>query len=324
MADTTESLPDQQEQAQLRAKYYNATLVRRIDVHSDLARFCVQTDAPIPRFQAGQYVALGLGYWERRVQPSQNEQLAPAKQRKMVRRAYSISCPMIDDRGNLAACEDLDYLEFYVTLVRQADDGQGKPPALTPRLFHLREGDRLCVERRIVGRYTLEGVGPNDQVLMLGTGTGEAPHNAMAAQLLRSGHRGRIIVATTSRVRADLAYLQTHRELMQRYSHYRYLSLTTREPENIDSKHPGYVGKQYLQDLYVSGKLAEMAGTEIVPATTHVFLCGNPAMIGYTPPGAPPPRQPGMLQRLLADGFEHHDHHEAVPGVGHVRFEKYW
>ncbi|WP_153558473.1 ferredoxin--NADP reductase [Roseimaritima sediminicola] len=322
MSSTVEpSPPDAQEQQELRSRHYNAQIIRRVDCHDNLAIFRVRPDGDIPRFQAGQYVALGLGYWEPRVQPSQAESVPEKKLRKLVRRAYSISCPMLDDRNQLAACDDIDYLEFYITLVREAGEPGGRAPALTPRLFGLQEGDRLCMESKIVGRYVLEGIEPDDTLLLIATGTGEAPHNAMAARLLRDGHRGPILMATTGRYIGDFAYRQTHQELMRRYPNFRSLNFTTREPENVDRTHPQYVGKHYIQDLFQSGQLAELCGTELSPDSTHVFLCGNPAMIGYTPPGAPPPEQPGMLQVLKQAGFVHNDD---PPTVGHIRFEKYW
>ncbi len=73
----------------LRQKSYNATVIRRIDITSDLARFQIRPDAGVPAFEPGQYVAVGMGYWESRVAETQEENLEPAKLRKMVRRAYS-------------------------------------------------------------------------------------------------------------------------------------------------------------------------------------------------------------------------------------------
>ncbi len=303
----------------LRATQYNATLTQRIDVTDDLVRMRVRPDRPLTRFEPGQYVAIGLGHWEPRVQPSQREVVPEKNWTKLVRRAYSISCPMLDEHDRLVTYDRLNYLEFYIALVRGSDDSDQPAPALTPRLFGLTVGDRLNVAPKITGTYTLAGVAPADTVLMLSTGTGEAPHNAMTAQLLSSGHSGRLINVTSVRRRADLGYLREHQCLMKQYPNYRYLPLTTREPENLDRNHPHYVGKQYVQELFVSGKLAELAGDPLCPSRTHVYLCGNPAMIGFVPPGGQPLAQPGMLPLLEAAGFtaEH-------PGCGHVRFEKYW
>lgn len=305
----------------LRHRHYNATIIERIDVHEDLARFRIRPDEPIAPFDAGQYVAIGLGNWEPRLPGTQVEAITEAKLRKLGRRAYSISCPMIGSDGRVATVGSVDFLEFYITLVRRADDDHKHPPVLTPRLFLLGAGDRIEVQKKIVGTYTLGQIDPDDTVLMLGTGTGEAPHNAMAATLLADGHRGKVINVTSVRKRSDLAYASEHAALAGLHPNYKYLAYTTREPENIDSSHPGYIGKQYLQSLFTSGKLAIDAGDPLSPANTHVFLCGNPSMIGYVPPGSDPPTTPGMLQVLGAAGFSDDQHSN---GAGSIRFEKYW
>jgi ferredoxin/flavodoxin---NADP+ reductase len=303
----------------LRDAHYNATLLERVDIHEELFRIRVRPDAGFARFQPGQYVAIGLGNWEARVQPSQFEELDEKRLTKIVRRAYSISCPMLNPDNALATCDDVDYLELYITLVRQSWELNSKAPALTPRLFNLAAGDRLVVEAKIAGHYTLDGVNDDDTVLMISTGTGEAPHNAMTAGLLRRGHRGRIINFTTARNRIDLGYWDEHQRLMKLFPQYRYIATTTRDPENLDVNHAGYVGKQYVQDLFTSGKLAAMADDPLDPARTHVFLCGNPAMIGLVRAGDKPPAQLGMLPLLVKAGFTNE---EVGPGL--VRYEKYW
>ncbi|TWU16700.1 Ferredoxin--NADP reductase [Allorhodopirellula heiligendammensis] len=313
--------PDPEEQQQLRDQFYNATIIDRIDLTEDLSKFRIRPDEPLPPFEPGQYLAIGLGNWEPRLSGTQTQELPVNKTRKIVRRAYSISCPMLHADGTLATQECVDYLEFYITLVRHGENAASKPPALTPRLFCKSVGDRLVMERKVTGKYVLGSYEPDDTMLFLGTGTGEAPHNAMVAKLLATGHRGRIVIATSVRYRRDCAYLKEHETLMQRYGNYVYLPLTTREEENIRTDHPHFVGKQYLQTLFTSGKLAELAGDPLAPSNTHVFLCGNPAMIGYVPPGADAPENPGMLPLLRAAGF-HYDVQEHRAGT--IRFEKYW
>ena len=305
----------------LRERYYNATVIERIDCHENLARFRVRPDSGVPSFQAGQYVTLGLGYWEPRLEGTQEEEVPEKKRARVAKRAYSISCPLLDDQGHLAPNDSLDYLEFYITLVRAAGSPDKAPPVLTPRLFCLGKGDRIEIGKKVVGAYTLGEIDPDATVLMLGTGTGEAPHNAMTADLLARGHRGRIVNACCVRYLGDLAYHPRHLSLMDQFDNYRYLPCTTRERVNLDRDMPGYVGKQYLQDLFSSGKLAEAADDPLSPENTHVFLCGNPDMIGYVPPGAPEPATPGMLPMLEEAGFrQDHD----GDGPGRIQFEKYW
>src|SRR5207248_8828802 len=178
---------------------------------------------------------------------------------------------VLDEGGRLLDRSGADWLEFYVVLVR--DSEKEKPPALTPRLFLLNEGDRLFVGEKITGHYTLDSVKPGDAVVFLSTGTGEAPHNYMLWDLLRRGHEGRMLSACCVRYRRDLGYIATHEELMRRYPNYTYLPLTTREADTVHNK-------VYVQDLITSGELEKQLGRAPDPQTTHVFLCGNPKMIG--------------------------------------------
>ena len=108
-----------------------------------------------------------------------------------------------------------------------AKSDREKPPALTPRLFMLREGDRLAVGRKITGHFTADSVKPDDSVVFLSTGTGEAPHNYLTWQLLRQGHRGKMLSACCVRFRRDLGYLEMQDKLVKQYPNYKYLALTT-------------------------------------------------------------------------------------------------
>lgn len=306
---------------ELRQKHYNATVVGQRMVNEDLMIVRVRPDEKISPFCGGQYTTLGLGYWEPRVADTQSEVVEEKDLRKVVKRAYSISFPLLNDQLELVTQAELDYLEFYIVLVRETP---GAPPALTPRLFHLRPGDRLFMGRKITGHYTLADVADGQDVVFLATGTGEAPHNAMLAELLARGHRGHIVHAVCVRLLTDLGYRETHDELQRRYPHYRHLELTTREPFNLDKQHPQYVGKQYIQDLLTRGTLDQLLGRALDPLHTHVFLCGNPAMIGIPTDDDEGrrtyPQPTGVIELLERRGF-----HTAERGSsGTIHFEKYW
>lgn len=130
----------------------------------------------------------GLGFWEPRHEGCQPETILEKDLPKVVKRAYSISCSVLDDDGRLLDRTHADWLEFYVVLVR--DSNKEKPPALTPRLFMLEQGGRLFLGEKITGHFTLDTVQPTDSVLFLSTGTGEAPHNYMLWELLHGSIRG--------------------------------------------------------------------------------------------------------------------------------------
>jgi len=235
----------------LREKHYNATITSFENYHSDLWILRVKPDVGDARHDPGQYATLALGYWEPRLDGS-DEHLDESKVEKLVRRSYSISHPMIDENDNLVAPEDIDGVEFYIVLVRP--EGMDHLPELTPRLALKKAGDRVFMGAKVAGRYTLKTVtDPESDVVMLATGTGEAPHNNMAAQLLRNGHTGRIVSACTVRYQRDLAYLTTHRRLEDLYPNYSYFALTTREADTINNK-------VYIQDMITNGMLEEVLG----------------------------------------------------------------
>ncbi|MBN9119819.1 MAG: ferredoxin--NADP reductase [Planctomycetes bacterium] len=306
-----------EEVADLRLRRYNATVVSLNLLNPDLMVLRVRPDFPRHPHHPGQYCTLGLGYWEPRVAGCQEETLPAGDETKVVRRAYSLSCSIYSEPGRLMRLEENDWFEFYIVLVRENPDG--RVPALTPRLFALKKGDRIQVGERVTGHYTLDPVKDGDTVIFLGTGTGEAPHNYMTWELLGRGHTGKILNVCCVRYARDLGYRDTHTALMEQFPNYTYLPLTTREP--------GVTRKVYIQDLIASGELEERLGGTLDPARTHVFLCGNPKMIGVPhrdrDTGAMSYPQPvGAVEVLEARGFKADV--AAIKLKGNVHFEEYW
>jgi ferredoxin--NADP+ reductase len=306
-----------EELTELRRKHYNATIVGLRRIHSDLLTIRVRPDYPIPAHKAGQYCTLGLGSWEPRAPGCQDETLKTGDERKLIRRAYSISSSILDDDGRLLDMGRIDWLEFYIVLVRTSEKG---PPALTPRLFLLENGGRLFMGEKITGHYNLDPVQPNDTVLFLSTGTGEAPNNYMTWELLRRGHTGRILAACCVRYRKDLGYVSIHEELMRRHANYTYLSLTTREADTVHHK-------VYIQDLITSGQLETALGAPLDAEHTHVFLCGNPNMIGVPEIDKETgrnvyPKTMGVIEILERRNFKRDQ--PQMKFKGNIHFEEYW
>ena len=237
----------------------------------------------------------------------------PEQFEKMARRSYSVASSIIDDDGQLVDPHP-DEVEFYLVQVRP---GEVETPALTPRIFSMGVGDRIYMGRKFTGRYTLDGVQPTDNVVFLSTGTGEAPQNAMTAEMLRNNHQGKIISLVCVRYRRDLAYTSQQAEVEDHYPNYKYLILTTREPENEGNK-------LYIQDLVASGQLDKELGAPLDPTNTHVFLCGNPAMIGLPKWNEDDsldfPAVLGVCQQLYEKGFTVDRRKEP----GNVHYEEYW
>ena len=108
----------------------------------------------------------------------------------------------------------------------------------------------------------------------------------------------------------DLGYLETHRELERRYHNYHYLPMPTREPD---------IPKRYIQDLIRDGDLTRL-GISLDPATTHVYLCGNPAMIGIPDDDGSFPEVTGVVELLVERGFS--IDRRGRPGT--IHYEEYW
>jgi len=106
--------------------------------------------------------------------------------------------------------------------------------------------------------------------------------------------------------------------LERRYANYHYLPLPTRESD---------VPKRYIQDLIRNDAFADFDVT-LDPANTHVFLCGNPSMIGLpekvegADEDAPPqwPEVTGVVELLVAKGFSLDRRQQR----GNIHIEEYW
>ncbi|MCM8538796.1 MAG: hypothetical protein NE328_00825 [Lentisphaeraceae bacterium] len=295
----------------LAEKRYNATLVDFKSVTSHLGIFHIKPDFLITDFKAGQFATIGLGSWEERVPGAQVE--LDLKEDYLGRRAYSISTPLFSDNGNIVNPADLPYLEFYVTLVLDGKD-EKHAPYLTPRLFNLEVGDRLSIVPKIAGHYILEDIKPSDNIIFLATGTGQAPHNTMACELLRNDHQGKIILVECNRSSDMFGYSEKLKTLEERFTNVHYKQLMTREGDK----------PMRIQPYVSEGLLEEEFGIKISKENTRVFLCGNPAMIGIpTFVGDYPTfEQEGGIVELLVNKYGMKIHHGHSPGE--IYYEKYW
>lgn len=262
----------------------NATIVRRDEVAPGLVVLGVRPDGPMFDFLPGQYATLGLpGTHARAATAIADRDPVVATTDKLIKRAYSIASPNTKR----------DSVEFYLNMV---DDG-----AFTPRLFALPVGGRVWMSTKAVGVFTLEGVGQDDDLILVATGTGLAPFVSMLdSQGERHVGRHWVIIHGTRYV-ADLGYHAhlTRRGTMKDLS---YVPTVTR-PETAWAGRTGRV-----QGLFESGELETLTGRQVTPETAHVYLCGNPEMIT------------SMQALLESRGFTVHKRHE--PGRLHI--ESYW
>jgi ferredoxin/flavodoxin---NADP+ reductase len=303
----------------LRTTNYNATVMEVLPIHDDLRILRIVHDAGMPAMIAGQFLTLGLGNWERRIE-GDDEELKAGQLRRLAKRAYSISCSLLRNDGMVHRVTEYPYLEFYIVLVRH---GRQHAPSLTPRLFALQPGGRLFAGRRASGTYTLYNVRPDSNVFFFATGTGEAPHNAMVADLLARGHRGKVVNVVSVRYLRDAGYRTCHEQLVQSHRNYCYVLLTTREAQVEQRGVIAVNGLCRLQDFITSGRFENQCDAALDSANAHVFLCGNPDMIGarHSESSSPTKAVAGsMLDLLLRRGFQC----DGSGPSGIVHFERYW
>ncbi len=264
----------------------NATLEERRAVHDGYAILRVRPDAlPIPSFLPGQFVQLGL------LEPAPartdaggaDGDVGPSRMR-IAKRPYSIA----------SSARETDHYELFVVLV---SDGR-----LTPHLWTIAAGGRCWIGDRAHGRFTLEKLPADRDLVMVATGTGLSPYLSM----LRT-HRGdppwrRFVLIHGVRHAADLAYEAELRARAREDERFLYVPVVSRDPETWTGM------RGHVQVALDAERFRAVAGFPLDPSTCDVFLCGNPGMIG-------------SVRELLSPlGFSPGT--DAVPG--HLHFERYW
>ena len=275
-------MPTETTQAQ---DVFNATLIERRNVTEELAIIRVQPDSgQVPTFQPGQYTTLGLPEYDE----DGNVVLTRRGKPKLIRRPYSIA----------SSPDETEALEFYLIVV---EDG-----ALTPKLWELGEGDRLYMDEKCRGTFTLEGIPQGKDLVMISTGTGLAPYISMLRTYRQTGFWNKAIIIHGTRLARDLGYRSELEQIAAEDPDVLYLPICTREPE--DSAWEGLRGRVHV--VLEPERFAELTGEELTPENCHIFLCGNPAMIDQC--------EAEMQER----GFS--TYHKRNNPEGNIHLERYW
>ena len=174
---------------------------------------------------------------------------------------------------------------------------------LTPSLFELGAGDKLWVDDRPLGFFTLQHVPEARHLWLVATGTGLGPFLAMLKGEEIWRRFSRIVLSHGVRELAHLGYSEQLAEWTRaRAAQFVYVPLVTRE-----AAPPGGLRGRVPQ-LIESGELEARANLRLEPETTHVLLCGNPTMLSDA--------QAALAARGLVK------HRTRKPG--HVSVESYW
>ena len=262
----------------------NAIVTQKIEHAPGLMTLRVSPDGwAVPEFTPGQFTVLGLPGSAPRCATSEPDpkEIPPDK---LVKRAYSTTSASVAGQ----------FLEFYISLVRSGE--------LTPRLFALKIGDRLWMNGKCSGFFTLDEVPPERNVILVATGTGLAPYMSMIrSELTRDYRRGRFAVIHGAYHSWDLGY---HGELvmLERLSRsFTYIPVVS-NPEDEPVKWNGMTG--FVQAVWEARMVEKAWGFQPTPENTTIFLCGHPLMIK------------AMEEVIQAEGYT--EHKRKSPGTYHV------
>lgn len=190
---------------------------------------------------------------------------------------------------------DSKELEFYAVVVPNGE--------FSPRLADLKVGDDIYIDKNPIGFLTLDNF-PNGgkSLWLLATGTGLSAYLSIIHDRKTWTLFDKVILCHGVRYVNELSYQEQIQTWQQQWGErFVYLPLSTREPHLHYPQHR-------LTTLIETGKLAELAGTELDPSQACVMLCGNPDMLADG-------------RKILGDlGFAT----GRRGNIGNLAVEKYW
>ena len=256
----------------------------------------VPKDVPVPEFQAGQFITLGL--------PN------PLEGGKIVRRAYSIA----------SHPENRDYIELVVRWVRKPLPGR-----LTTQLFNLKEGDEILWlkpsgKALMINEELPNGEKDNRRIICIGGGTGLAPFVSFAQHFHDTGDKREIIVLQGASYVDELSYKDLLTSLEDESIekgkdawNFKYRASISRPQEWFNRSWGGQIGRveTFLRPLENGrSQLEELIGEEITKDNTIFYICGWQGTID------------GAMDFLKPKGFVT-EHDKREDGSFEVKYESY-
>lgn len=282
---------------------YNAKI--QIIKENEQARVIrVFPDGPRLVYLPGQYGSLGLA--------------SPSKPEKLIKRPYSLSSSIVDlSTNSLIDYRDTNYYEIYFNTFHESasTEASSNQERLTPLLFQLKDGDRIFCGTKVTGYYTLKGVPADANVLLISSTTGESPSNGIVNQFLLENRSAKIAHILAGPPNWNSLYQAEQDWLVKNYKNYRF----------INNREVGYARTESMLLNLISDSDYSIStiGFTLRPDQTHVFLCGDPLMVGAPKKlGAWQYEFPenGLLRILNQSKFELRTKFKE----GNVEYETYW
>jgi len=205
----------------------NATLVSRHDLTESLGVFTLERDEPLQRFEAGQYVSVGITVGGR-----------------LLQRPYSV----------VSLTNGSRQAELLVKRLASGD--------FSPRLWRLGPGTRLRVgAARGLFKWSSSG---ESQSIFVAAGTGVAPFVAMLDELRQSGTRHRVTVIQASSYADELAFGSRMANCESGSLTVDYRPTISRPADPRNAGWDGRIGRAEEQLALLLGELGSGSGLPIV------------------------------------------------------------
>ncbi len=273
-----------------------ATVTYMEMIKEDLVIMRVVPENGMPKYRTGQFLTIGLPI--------------PAE-KKIVRRAYSL----------VSHSENRKYFEFVIRWVRKPLPGR-----VTTELFYLSVGDEVFLGYPTgaalqISEKLPNGEKDNRRVICVGGGTGLAPFIAFAQHFHDTNDKREVIILHGASYIDELSYKRLltdfDNESVKRGRdqwNFRYRAAISRPKEFYNRSWSGHVGR--VESFFKADKktglspVDEMAGEEITPENTIVYICGYQGTID------------GVIESLGSRGFVT-EHEKNPDGSFAIKFESY-